>query len=108
MDKAIREKLGYSQVPSIASASAEKRIILEAKLQTGIKLSDKLIFEHVTLDESQARDLYVLLKAADRLMKQRNLITFDNLCKNVCDLFISNDATVMAYKKQYRYILLRL
>lgn len=105
MDKAIREKLGYSQVPSIASASAEKKIILEAKLQTGIKLSDKLIFEHVTLDESQARDLYVLLKAADRLMKQRNLITFDNLCKNVCDLFISNDATVMAYKKQYRYIL---
>lgn len=105
IDPAILKKLGYSKVPSIADEAAEKRIIREAKMQTNTKLSDKKIFERETLSQSEAYDLLVLLKAADRLMKSRNLITFDKLSKSVCDLFISNDPIVDKYKKQFKYVM---
>jgi len=104
IDPTIRMKLGYSSIPSIAEPAAEKRIITEAKMQTGIKLSDKKIFEKSTLTQQEAYDLMLILKAADRLMKQRNLITFDKLCSEVCNLFVADDPLIAQYKKQFVYV----
>lgn len=105
IDSDILKKLGYSKVPGIADDTAEKRIIREAKMQTNCKLSEKKIFGKEPLSQSEAKDLFILLKAADRLMKQRNLITFDKLSKSVCDLFISNDSIVTKYKNQFKYVM---
>lgn len=104
-DSNIRKHIGYLQVPEVADEDTEKRINREAMIQTGIKMSEKKLYNHGVLSQKEAYDLMLLLKAANRLMKRKNLITFDVLGKSICDMFIENNPLVDKYKKQYKYIL---
>ena len=108
VDENIRKTLGYTNVPSIADSFAEKRILQEAKLQTGIKLSDAKITgkSDSPLSQDEAYQLMLLLKAADRLMKQKGLITFDKLSKEVSELFVKDNGVVAKYKSQYKHLLI--
>lgn len=102
---AIQKHLGYTNTPNIAEEAAEKRIIQEAMMQTGLKLSEKKLNSQEVLTQQEAYNLMLILKASDRIMKQRNLITFNILCKSICDLFIEDSPLIQAYKQQYKYIL---
>ena len=104
-DKNIRKHIGYDSVPIIADESTEKRINREASMQVGVKLSEKKMYGHEPLSQEEAYNLFIILKAADRLMKQRNVITFNALCKHVCDLFVEDNKLIQPYKKQYKHIL---
>jgi DNA helicase-2/ATP-dependent DNA helicase PcrA len=100
----IREALGYTDIPGIASEEQEKAISTKAKTQCKITLSkDKLVNrEGLTKQEQFQVDLYD--KAIDRLMHKENLITFDKLNSAVSHLFESNHSATAPYKDKYKYI----
>ena len=105
IDKAIREHLGYSQPPTVGDSATIKRIETEAKMQCNIKLpQSKLSGEEpcVTLKEKQEYELYT--KCVKKIMKQRNIITFDILAKEVTDLFTEKNELSNKYKQKYKYI----
>lgn len=103
-DLAIRNALGYDDVPAIASEEDEKAIEEKAKIQCKITLSkDKLKTRNgLTKKEQFQVDLYD--KAIDRLMRSANIITFDKLNNAVADLFASDHISTHTYKKKYKYI----
>lgn len=103
-DKDVRYKLKYEQVPQIADEGAEKRIIKEAMMQVGIKLTEKQLKNNSPLTQKEAYDLMIVLKAANRIMRKRNLITFNMLCKEVCDLFTMNAECIHKYKERFKYV----
>ena len=104
VDAKVLKAIGYATLPDISDDATEKRITNEAMLQTGLHLSDKKVYGNSVLTAEEARDLLIIRKAASRLMKQRNLITFNLLSKYVCDLFINDDPVVASYKQKYKYI----
>lgn len=103
-DNNIREALGYSEIPAIASEEQEKEIELKAKVQCNITLSKEQLKErsHLSKKEQFQVDLYD--KAVSRLMRSANLITFDKLNSEVSDLFASDHPSTRPYKQQYKYI----
>lgn len=105
IDRGIREHLGYSQPPSVGDAGTIKRIETEAKMQCGIKLSEAKLLGEVacsTMKEKQELELYK--KCVKKLMKQKNIITFDILAKEVCELFTAGSELTIKYKQRYQYI----
>lgn len=103
-DKEVRSKLGYTVVPRIADERTTKKIESNAKLQCGIKLSDKQLKGKAVLSMKEQADLALYRKAVYRSMKIENVITFDMLCYDICQLFVDDDPTVLKYKSRYKYI----
>ena len=103
-DPNIRQALGYTEIPSIASDEQIKELKEKAKTQCKITLSkEKLTHrEHLTKQEQYQTDLYD--KALDRLMRSANVITFDELNITVAELFASDNIATQPYKNQYKYI----
>lgn len=105
VDKAIRDHLGYTQPPTVGDTSTIKRIETEAKMQCNIKLpQSKLSGEEpcTSLKEKQEYELYT--KCVKKLMKQKNIITFDILAKEVSELFTEKNELSTKYKQRYKYI----
>lgn len=100
----IKRKLGFTGTPSIADEAAEKRILKQAALQIGVQLSQDKISGKKMMTMSEQKSYQLLKKAAERLMKQENLITFDSLSTNISNLFIENDELVAKYKDRFKYI----
>lgn len=94
-DPDIRNLIGYDKIPDVATDIQIKEITSLAEQQCNIKSSDK----NDPVKYSLRR------KAIKRLLKQRNLITFDNMCYDVCQLFVNNLPPVWKYKDRYKYIL---
>lgn len=103
-DKSVRLKVGYAETPGIATDEDQKRIRKEAALQLGIKISDKKLSGKVALTDREKQDVLLINKAQLRLMKQKNLITFDEMCRSVCRLFSRDDESIQKYKERYRYV----
>lgn len=103
-DKEILKAIGYTTLPNVADEGAEKRIIKEAMMQTGLELSEKKLYGNEVLSQQEAYNLMMILKAADRLMKRKNVITFNMLSKSICDLFIKDDPLILKYKERFKYI----
>lgn len=104
-DKAVLKLVGYAKVPEVADEAMQKRITKEAMIQTGISLPEKKIFGHEVLTQQEAYNLMLILKATDRLMKKKGVITFNMLSKHICDLFIADAPEIKKYKEQYKYVL---
>lgn len=105
IDKAIREKLGYSQPPTVGDSAEIKRIEAEAKMKCGTKLSvAKLSGEEpcTTMKEKEEYELYK--KCVKKIMKQKNIITFDILANEVSELFTQTDELSKKYKDRYKHI----
>lgn len=105
VDKSIREHLGYSQPPTVGDAGMLKRIETEAKMQCNIKLPQAKLSGEVpcsTPSEKQEYELYK--KCINKLMKQKNVITFDILATEVSELFTENSDLTTKYKQRYKYI----
>ena len=103
-NKYVRTLLGYSKTPAIADQQLYKRIKQEAAMQVGIKLSESKKSGKSKMTLSEKKDYEIVLKAASRMMKQRNVITFNELCRSVCRLFISNHKAIQSYKARFKYI----
>lgn len=104
-NKSICLELGFSSVPSIATEEDDKRIQKEAEMQTGIHMTAKQLSGSIALSPSQQMNFNILSKAKKRIMKQRNLITFDELCYGVCQLFESDSELIQFYRSKYKYIM---
>ena len=94
-DKFIRTLLGYSDIPAVATEAETKHIRNEAAMHLGYKLNEAM------KDDKKRKALYA---AADRIMKQRNLVTFDKMCYDICSLFVHNNGAIKRYKEMYKYI----
>lgn len=103
-DIKIRKALGYTSMPSIADDYRQKRIENEAIIQSGIRLPKKKISDPTTLNMKEKRDYEILNKFKKRLMVKENLITFDDLCSEVCNLFITKDPLVEKYQNMIQYL----
>lgn len=103
-DKSVRTELGYSKIPYIAIDAVIKKTSKEAMLQSGITLSDKLIAGIDVPTPKQKKDLEIYNKTLNRLLKKKNLITFDKLCYDVCKLFVDNKECIQKYKDRYKHI----
>lgn len=102
----IRAKLGYSRIPNIASEFAIKKCRKEAEMQTGIKLPANAWKSDDKLSLRQKQDKTVLDMTVANLLKKRNLITFDQLCYDVCELFTDKDPCIQSYLDKYKYIMI--
>lgn len=100
-DKLILRSLGYSSVPEIADEKVQKRIEKEALVQSGIRLTKKQIEDPSYIDST---NMAILEKCKKRLMRKNNVITFDELCSSVCNLFIENSPIVEKYKSAIKYL----
>lgn len=95
-DPEILNLIGYTQVPEVATDIQVKEINSLAAQQCNIKTSEK----------SDPEKYKTLRKAVKRILKQRNLITFNNMCYDVCQLFVNNLPPVWKYKDRYKYVMI--
>lgn len=100
----VRKSLGYLTTPTIADPQIRKRILREAGTITNIKSSIESLEKKKTLTTKERYEYDLLRKAESRLMKKRNTITFDALCKDICELFSKDAPEVMRYKDKYKYV----
>lgn len=100
----ILSKLGYKNIPSIADESEQKRIQKQASMQIGVKLPKNKLTGKVELDDLDQFHIDILKKAERRLMLSKNLITFDDLCYRVCELFYEDDNLIKQYKARYKCV----
>ena len=103
-DPAIRQALGYTEVPSIASEEQIKHLEEKAKTQCNIKLSKEKLKNRDGLNKQEQYQAELYDKALDRLMHTENVITFDKLNSDVADLFASGNPATQCYKDRYKYI----
>lgn len=104
-DPSIRQALGYTEVPSIASEEQIKHLEEKAKTQCNIKLSKEKLKNRDGLNKQEQYQAELYDKALDRLMDSANIITFDKLNSEVSKLFADDHPATRPYKKQYKYIL---
>lgn len=103
-DKNVRGALGYVDVPTIIEEVELKKVETEAKMMSGVHLSEAKLRGEGTLSQQEQYELELYKKALKRLIREKNIITFDMLCYDVSGLFIKNDPSVLKYKGQYKYL----
>lgn len=104
-DPIVRADIGYRDVPAVATSSELDRIWKSVKLILSIKLSDNVLNkkEH----EVGAKDRFqynAFWKMYYKKLHEENLITFDIMCYEICDLFKKDHPYIRKYKAQYKYI----
>ena len=104
-DPDVSEKLGYRDIyPTVATESDELRIRTKCRKELNIRLSDRKLDG---LDPITAKDQFyynLFWKRYRTMLRNERLITFDIMCKDVCELFTKNDSSILKYKDQYQYI----
>lgn len=99
-DSAIRSHLGYSAAPTVVTPMIEKQITAEAMQLCGIKpVSNKSV-----LSPKSSYEQKIFNKTFKKLLRDRNYITFDLMCYDVCQLFDDNNPIIHQYKARYKYI----
>ena len=105
-DREVRQKLGYSDVPSIAKEEDIRRLWTITRTMCKIKISDMVLRKDRDKILPKERFEYdVFWKALKKQMCTENIITFDILCYDVSDLFVQNSPLVEKYKEQYTYVM---
>ncbi len=102
-DSDIRHHLGYMSTPSIIDEDEFKSLCREAQSATGIKKS----LQSLQKSQKNPEDKYsytILQKYVTKMLKKKNLITFDALCSNVCELFTNDSPLIQKYKNKYQYV----
>ena len=103
-DKTIREKLGYTKIPELCDDTQLKELKAKVKLQIGCKLSDAVLENDVLLSRKDQEEKDLFQKALVKTIKKENLITFDIMCYNVCEMFVQKYECVEKYRQKYKYI----
>lgn len=105
-DKSIREKLGYTKVPVVCDDAKMKEVYKKAKMLTNCDLSEAKMNGQVKLTAQEKFKLKLYNKAVKQQIQQENIITFDMLCYNICELFKRNAPEVQKYKEKYKHVLI--
>lgn len=103
-DPAVRNALGYDDIPNIASEEQEKAVEERAKTQCKIALPKEKLKNRKGLTKKEQFQVDLYDKAINRLMRSENIITFDKLNSEVADLFASDHISTHEYKNKYKYI----
>lgn len=103
-DVAVRERLGYTRIPSVCDDSEMKEIKTKVKLALNCKLTDAQLDNDVPLSRADKEEKLLFQKALIKEIKKENVITFDIMCYNVCELFEKDDDCIKKYKEKYKYI----
>lgn len=104
-DVQVRQELGYTQCPDVATPEDVKLCEAEARQQCGTKLSSSQLNGDQNALNIKLRAEYVVFhKTLKKIYCQRALITFDMMCKSICDLFIQNHLAIQKYKQRYKHI----
>lgn len=103
-DNVVRNKLGYTSIPSIVDEVTEKRIRTTVLSELSLKIPMAVIekTEKPSPKEKDALDLYE--KQFRKYLIHTSQITFDILCYDICKLFKESDQTIFPYKIKYKYI----
>ena len=104
-NKDVRMKLGYEKIPQICSDTDLKFIKTELIQKLGVKLSEKEIAKGVSYDREKQRQLELFDKALKKELRRQNLVTFDIMCYDVCQLFVDNDKSILCYKDRYKHLI---
>ncbi len=102
--KAVREKMGYTKVPSVCDESDYKKLKKELNEQLGFKLTESEMDSGEVYSREKQRQLEIFNKAVKKELRDRNLITFDMMCYNVGELFVRDDDCVKPFKDKYKYV----
>ena len=100
----IRQKLGYTSVPSILSEEDRKFIDAQIRKPLNIKVGVKKLAGIGTLTREEQRQYELYWKTFKKEIIKRNLITFDIMCNDVCKLFEDDDTCIEPIKHRYSYI----
>lgn len=104
-DKAVRAAVGYSKIPEICDDKQMKKLREEVKLQTNCKLSDSMMENPLSLTQKEKYQLDNFNKQLKKRIMAENVITFDMLCYDVCQLFVDNAECIQKYKQKYTHVL---
>lgn len=104
IDKQILHKLKYKQVPKIIDEFEATRYYEMAKQLSRTNLPKRAYRRSYKPRRREEFQFKVFHKELNRILRKENKITFDNLCYDICDLFIQNDFCIQKYKKLYKYI----
>lgn len=100
----VRMRLCYSKIPVVASTADIKRIKTECIQQCGTKLSLAKLEGEIPLLKTEKFQYDIFWKQYNKNLRQSGLITFDIMCYEVCELFTSNDSTILKYKDRLKHI----
>ena len=100
----VRSALNMNSIPKIATDADAKQAETKAKLQVNFNVPAKKMKNKSLLSIKERYMVESLIKAKRRILKENNLITFDELCSTICELFIQNHPAVQVYKDKYKYI----
>lgn len=103
-DAEIRHQMGYNSIPTMADTATIKKLETMCKQQCGTKLSQDKLNGKEPLSPKDKFQYDIYWKQYNKLLRQQNLITFDIMCYEVCELFVNNNPIVDKYKKQYIHI----
>lgn len=103
-DPEVRKRLGYTKIPSLCEENQLKEIKTRIKLQLNCDLTDAQLENDVSLSKKDAAQKMLFKKALIKEIKKQNIITFDIMCYNVCELFEKDDDSIKAYKQKYKYL----
>lgn len=104
-DKDVRTRLGYTKIPEVCDDNQMKELRTKIKLALGCSLSDEQLTKDVPLSRKDQDEKELFQKALVKEIKKENIITFDIMCYNVCELFVKNDPVIQKYKEKYTHIL---
>lgn len=101
----VRNALGYSNTPTIATEADLLSIRSTVRAMTGTKLSNAYLDKPA--DKILAKDKFAydtFWKMYNKLLRNKGLITFDIMCYEVCKLFTSDNPTILTYKNLFQHI----
>lgn len=105
-DYEIRNKLGYTSIPRICDEAKMKRIHNTVYIELGLHLSKDELSGKVKLSPKKEQEYVLYKKRIKKVMKDENIITFDELSSSICDLFFSEDKLTQKYKDRFKYLLI--
>ena len=101
----VRMSLQYSSVPNVATPDDIKNLRSKVRIICGTKISDAKLDDPSKLRANERFEYDIFWKQYDKSLRQSNLITFDIMCDEVCDLFKQNNPIILKYKEQYKYVM---
>lgn len=103
-DPAIRKRIGYDQIPAVCDDSEFKAIKQKVKLQLNCKLTEDQLDGQNLYTRSEKDQYELFKKALIKELRAQNVLTFDIMCYNVCELFEKNEPEVIKYKDKYSHV----
>lgn len=104
-DPRVLHAIEYFKIPSIATDSQIRRIVVQCSAALKLKLSEKSATKLISETNSNlSYDFKLFQKMVRKELVKQNIISFDLLSNLVCQLFVSDAEVVRKYKCQYKYI----